>query len=991
MDDDPANLATLEAVLEPLGQRLVWADSGQQALRRVLEEDFAVILLDVRLGDMSGLEVMALLRERERNRRTPVLLMTAADVDHEELLRGYAHGAVDYLTKPFIPQVLRAKVGTFVELRRAQERLRLQEEHQRAHERRQWDAEHSSVRRREQRLEAELHSRTEALNSSDERLRLAVEATALGIWDFDPLTQRLGWDARCKELFGVSPDANVTYALFDARLHPEDRAATHAAVTRALEPDSQGLYDVEYRAVTEPGQPPRWLRATGRAIFEEGRAVRFLGTLRDISATRNAEQERSRLLAEARRRAEQLRGLAEASVSLHTTEALPAILSLLAERARDIVGAHQCVVSLTQGPSWTQVVSAVSLSDKYAAWRDYTSPSDGSGIYAEVCRANRPLRMTQAQLEAHPAWRGFGAHAAHHPPMRGWLAVPLLSRAGGNLGLLQLSDKVWGEFSAEDEAIVVQLAQIASVAVEDRRLVERLRIQRENMFAALMGVPEPLAVMRGPDFVYEMVNTRFQQALGDRVLVGLPARQALPELESQSFFEPIERAWREGVSIHLKEVVLRWRNASEDTLQEGVFNLSYQPLRDSEGRVEGIISVAFDVTAQVRARTEVEALAERLSRSEKGLRALANSIPQLVWIAEPDGQVPWYNDRWTAYTGFTAEQMLTTDWRRIYMEEELPWVAESWRQAVSSGEVWEEQFRLRSVDGTPRWFLTRAMPVRDAEGRIVQWFGTNTDIDDERRMLETLRQAEEEIRRLNAGLEARVRERTTQLQEANQELESFSYSVSHDLRAPLRHILGFAQLLERRAGPSLDDQGRDYLRKIARAASQGGTLVDDLLAFSRMGRAEPRFTQVDLTALVKEVRRDLEPEFKGRRIEWNVAPLPRLHADPSLLRQVLHNLLANAVKYTRTRDPARIEVGTLQTETETEVWVRDNGVGFEMKYVDKLFGVFQRLHTSEQFEGTGIGLANVRRIISRHGGRTWAEGALEGGATFHFTLPRVST
>jgi light-regulated signal transduction histidine kinase (bacteriophytochrome) len=257
-------------------------------------------------------------------------------------------------------------------------------------------------------------------------------------------------------------------------------------------------------------------------------------------------------------------------------------------------------------------------------------------------------------------------------------------------------------------------------------------------------------------------------------------------------------------------------------------------------------------------------------------------------------------------------------------------------------------------------------------------------------MLDQIDARNRSLREAHDELEARVRARTAELQTVNGELEAFSYSVSHDLRAPLRHVSGFAELLSEHAGAALDDQARKYVATINNAARRMATLIDDLLGFSRESRAALNRQRVSLTNAVERARREImtDPTLGVRRIAWTVAPLPEVDADPAMLHQVLLNLFANAVKYTAPRDEARIEVGTAPGgPDEAVVFIRDNGVGFDMQYIDKLFGVFQRLHRSSEFEGTGIGLANIKRIVTRHGGRVWAEGIVNTGATFYVALP----
>jgi PAS domain S-box-containing protein len=370
-----------------------------------------------------------------------------------------------------------------------------------------------------------------------------------------------------------------------------------------------------------------------------------------------------------------------------------------------------------------------------------------------------------------------------------------------------------------------------------------------------------------------------------------------------------------------------------------------------------------------RKRTEAA-----LHESERQFGTMVNTIPQLAWMANADGHIFWYNQRWFDYTGTSLVHMEEWGWRSVHDPEFLPVVLERWQTSIATGEVFEMEFPLRAADGHFGWFLTRVFPFKDAEGQVVRWFGTNTDLSEQRK-------AADEISRLNANLEQRVAERTS-------ELEAFSYTVSHDLRAPLRHLQGYVELLTREtAACPLPDPAQRHLRTIAEVSGEMGQLIDDLLAFSRVGKVDLRRTRVLPNELVQEVIGGLDMAVRERPIDWQIATLPPVLGDPSALKQLFANLIGNAVKYTRPRDPARIEIGCSgETNGRLTLFVRDNGVGFDTQYSHKLFGVFQRLHRAQDFEGTGIGLAIVQRIVKRHDGRVWAESALNQGATFYFTL-----
>jgi len=363
-------------------------------------------------------------------------------------------------------------------------------------------------------------------------------------------------------------------------------------------------------------------------------------------------------------------------------------------------------------------------------------------------------------------------------------------------------------------------------------------------------------------------------------------------------------------------------------------------------------------------------------RAEEEINRFFNLSLEMLCIADFNGYFKRLNPAWEKVLGFSNAELLAKPFIEfVHPDDRTRTAAEA--QKLSSEEYETVSFTNRYVcaDGSYKWLLWNARSDLD-QGLI---HAAARDIT-EREL------AEAKIQTLNSELEKRLAE----LNVLNGELEAFSYSVSHDLRAPLRHIAGFSELLQKSAAASLDDKGLRYLRTISEAAKKMGRLIDDLLVFSRMGRAELHQAQVDLGQLAREIQRDFEAELAGREVAWKFNGLPQVRGDSAMLRQVLVNLISNALKYTSTRPRAEIEIGSLPDGgKEAVVFVRDNGVGFDMQYANKLFGVFQRLHRAEEFEGTGVGLANVRRIIHRHGGRTWAEGAVDRGATFYFSLPRA--
>ncbi len=393
------------------------------------------------------------------------------------------------------------------------------------------------------------------------------------------------------------------------------------------------------------------------------------------------------------------------------------------------------------------------------------------------------------------------------------------------------------------------------------------------------------------------------------------------------------------------------------------------------GKREGELRKLLDASEKL-GHERAEALGA-LRESEGRLQSILDNTTAVIQLRDVEGRFLLVNRRFETLLHRKREELIGRTAHEALPAEIADSIVATDQKVLESGAPVELEVPV-SIDDRPHTFLAVRFPLRDSRGAPYAICSISNDITDRK-------VSEEKIRALNLHLEGRIEE----LAEANRELESFSYSISHDLRAPLRHITGFSELLKAKAS-DLDEKSRHYLTTISTSARNMGTMIDELLVFSRMARAELHTTTVKLQEIVADVQRELEPETRGREILWRIDGLPTVQGDPSLLRLAIGNLIGNAVKYTRMRERAEIEIGRVPgTTTETIVFVRDNGAGFDMRYVDKLFGVFQRLHRQEDFEGTGIGLANVRRIVQRHGGRTWAEGSVDAGATFYFSLPNA--
>lgn len=468
-------------------------------------------------------------------------------------------------------------------------------------------------------------------------------------------------------------------------------------------------------------------------------------------------------------------------------------------------------------------------------------------------------------------------------------------------------------------------------------------------------------------------NRRFCEVTGltEEQLRGKPALELFIEEDREAIATGIRQVLENGYGTAEGRV-----RHTDGTLTH--FEYTGRLLLDEQGSVAGLTGVGRDVTARNAAEAEVRRLHAEIARRERDRAMIMNTVNDVIYALDLKGRFISFNQRLNEATGLDDASLLGKPVLELFVPEDRAIVTRAVNAVITSGYAADEA-RIRHVDGHETYYEFTGRPLYDDEGALIGVTGVGRDVN-------ARRAAEEEIRRLNAGLEQRVRERTAELESANKELEAFSYSVSHDLRGPLRSIDGFSRALEEEYAALLDDTARDYLERVRRASGRMAELIDDLLRLARVGRHDMAHDRVDLTTLATRVAADLAEREPQRAVRFTAEPTPPALGDAHLLEAVLQNLIGNAWKFTARNPDPEVQFGYGENAGQMAWYVRDNGVGFDMRYATRLFQPFERLHSDRDFPGTGIGLATVARVVQRHGGRVWAQAQENAGATFYFTL-----
>ncbi|MDB6110452.1 MAG: Two-component hybrid sensor and regulator [Pedosphaera sp.] len=812
--------------------------------------------------------------------------------------------------------------------------------------------------------------RSEAvLRESQERLEAALQASGTGTFRWDFTTDLVHSDSNLDRLFGLAGvRAPHQVEVFLEKVHPEDRPLVTAAVERSKWEGAD--FDLDFR-VRWPDQSVHWLADKGRTFLDDqGKPLYMTGACMDITPQKLAEQklrenqDRLRLILENVKDfaifsvdpngsittwnvgAERIFGYSEAEI-LGQNFALTFTREDRAggEPEKELVQAHEADRSLDDRWHLHKSGKLIYMSGTVRPLADASGSLLG---YIKVARDITARKQMQEQLQARLQQQAAVAHLGH------------LALTGGD------------EQALMDQTMVT-VAQ--TLGIEFCKVLELLPGDKAMLLRAGIGWK--------PDQVGKAhVGTGRESQAGYTLSSDSPVIS--DDLHTEERFKVLELLREHHVQSSVTVVI----NGHAVDRPYGVLGACSTELRKFTSDDVNFLQSVANILAAALERKHVESA---LARSESQFRELANAMPQIVWTAGPDGEVDYFNQRWFDFTGLSPKESLAPNgWHQILHPEDLPGLLRRWSASLRSGEVYEVEGRYREHRGGGyRWQLIRAIPAKDPDGRVLRWFGSSTDVDDQKRAADSLAKAREQLRDYAEYLEKRVDERTATLRESVQSLEGVLYHVAHDLRAPLRAMQGLTTLLLEEYAPHFDAEGREYAQRIVDAASRMDVLIRDLLAYGRLGHVHLPVQRLELERLLDSILNQLSFDIAAKSAAVEVQrPLAPVRANETVLRQMLTNLLENALLYVPPGVAPRIRIWS-ETDAETvRLSIQDNGIGIDPEHYERIFKVFERLHRVEEYPGTGIGLAIVIKGAERMGGRVGVESEPGKGSRFWVELPR---